>query len=131
MTDLRKISSMLPPMPRIATVRTLRQKGSERMKNLLIDPRPGQRLRQVRLFRHLSQGQLAKAIGVSVGTVQNYERGRVAISADRIAHLSRPLQCEPTDLLMVPGSPLRKRQWRDDRRRFLRSANGKHIMEEL
>jgi transcriptional regulator with XRE-family HTH domain len=69
------------------------------------DARPGERLRQVREHRKMSQRRLAKAIGVSVGTVQNYERGRVAITTDRLEQLARALQCEPADLLKPSGSP--------------------------
>jgi transcriptional regulator with XRE-family HTH domain len=43
---------------------------------------------------------------VSVGTIQNYEHGRVHITTDRLEQLARALQCEPVDLLMPPGSPL-------------------------
>jgi transcriptional regulator with XRE-family HTH domain len=69
------------------------------------DARLGERLRQVRLHRNISQGRLAKAISVTVGTIQNYERGRVVVSVDRIEQLARALQCEPTDLLRPSGSP--------------------------
>jgi transcriptional regulator with XRE-family HTH domain len=54
------------------------------------------RLHQVREHRHISQGQIAKAIGVSVGTVQNYEHARTHIPADRL---------EPADLLAPPEAP--------------------------
>jgi transcriptional regulator with XRE-family HTH domain len=70
-----------------------------------IDPRPGRRLHQVRDHRDMSQGRLARAIGVSVGTVQNYEHGRVHLTVDRLLELARALQCEPVDLLAPPGSP--------------------------
>lgn len=65
-----------------------------------------ERLRQVRQHRKISQGHIAKAIGVSVGTIQNYERGRAAITTGRLVQLARALQCEPADLLRPPGSPL-------------------------
>jgi transcriptional regulator with XRE-family HTH domain len=71
----------------------------------LIDPRLGKRLRQVREARGLSQGKLAQLIGVSVGTVQNYEHSRNRIPADRIAPIAVELQCRPADLLMSPDSP--------------------------
>jgi transcriptional regulator with XRE-family HTH domain len=63
------------------------------------------RLHQVREHRHISQGQIAKAIGVSVGTVQNYEHARTHIPADRLEQLARALQCEPADLLAPPEAP--------------------------
>ena len=40
----------------------------------------------------MSQGQLARAIGVSVGTIQNHEHGRVHITVDRLEELARALQ---------------------------------------
>jgi transcriptional regulator with XRE-family HTH domain len=71
-----------------------------------IDPRPGQRLRQIREHRETSQGQFAAAIGVSVGTIQGYEHGRAHMTIERLFELAGALQCEPADLLMEPGSPL-------------------------
>jgi transcriptional regulator with XRE-family HTH domain len=70
-----------------------------------IDPRPGQRLSEIRQHRNISQSQLAKAVGVSVGTIQNYEHRRNRITADRINELALMLQCNPVDLLADPGSP--------------------------
>jgi transcriptional regulator with XRE-family HTH domain len=65
----------------------------------------GHRLHVIREHRQISQGQIAKAVGVSVGTIQNYERGRVAITTDRIEQLASALQCEPVDLLAPPDAP--------------------------
>ena len=59
-----------------------------------VDPWPGQRLRQIREHRKISQAKLARAIGVTVGTIQNYERGRAHITTHRIEDLTRALQCE-------------------------------------
>jgi transcriptional regulator with XRE-family HTH domain len=67
---------------------------------------PGKRLLQIRLHREMSQAQIARALGVSVGTIQNYEHGRAHVTAERIAQLARALQCEPHDLLVPPDSPL-------------------------
>lgn len=77
------------------------------------DPQAGARLRQIRQHRGMSQRLLARTISVSVGTIQNYERGRVAITTDRLMQFARALQCEPADLLHPPGSPApRYRHWR-------------------
>lgn len=65
----------------------------------------GLRLRQLREARAISQGQVARAIGVSVGTVQGYEHGRTRITVDRLEQLAAALQCEPVELLAEPGSP--------------------------
>lgn len=64
----------------------------------------GKRLYQVRKHRNISQGQIARAVGVSVGTIQNYEHGRALITTDRLEQLAQALQCEPMDLLAEPGS---------------------------
>lgn len=53
----------------------------------------------------MSQGNLAKAVGVTVGTIQNYEHDRTPITTDRLAQLAQALKCEPADLLRPPGSP--------------------------
>jgi len=71
-----------------------------------VNSNSGQRLHQIRVHREKSQGQIAKAIGVSVGTIQNYEHGRAHITMGRIEQLARALQCEPADLLARPDSPL-------------------------
>lgn len=76
------------------------------------DGHAGERLRQIREHRGLSQGKAAKAIGVSVGTIQNYERGRVAITTDRLQQLARALQCEPADLLQPPNSAVPRYRYR-------------------
>ena len=76
------------------------------MEKRTVDPRPGQRLREVRQHREISPAKLAKAIGVSVGTIQHYEHGRVHITAERLLELAAALQCEPADLLMPPDFPL-------------------------
>jgi len=70
-----------------------------------VNSNSGQRLHQIRVHREKSQGQIAKAIGVSVGTIQNYEHGRAHITMGRIEQLARALQCEPADLLARPDSP--------------------------
>jgi len=76
------------------------------MNKRAIDSQPGKRLLEIRQHRGISQGRIAKVLGVSVGTVQNYEHGRTHITTDRLEQLARALQCEPADLLKPPGSPL-------------------------
>lgn len=67
--------------------------------------RTGERLHQIREHRNVSQARIAKAIGVSVGTIQGYEHGRTHITIDRLEQLAQALQCEPADLLISPGTP--------------------------
>jgi transcriptional regulator with XRE-family HTH domain len=67
-----------------------------------VDGRIGVRLAEVRKARGMSQGRLARAIGVSVGLVQAYER----ITVERLEDLAAVLQCEPADLITRgPGRP--------------------------
>jgi transcriptional regulator with XRE-family HTH domain len=49
-----------------------------------IDDYIGWRIRECRLSVHLTQEQLARALGVSFQQVQNYEKGANGISAVRL-----------------------------------------------
>jgi DNA-binding XRE family transcriptional regulator len=69
-----------------------------------IDAEIGARLAEVRRRCGLTQRQLAKAVGVELTTVQNWERGRTGLSAKRLAALANALHCQPIDLLMLPGT---------------------------
>ena len=64
----------------------------------------GKRLHQIREHRNISQARIARTVGVSVGTIQGYEHGRIRITADRLEQLAQALQCELIDLLAEPGS---------------------------
>jgi transcriptional regulator with XRE-family HTH domain len=67
-----------------------------------IDPQIGIRLAEIRR-RGLTQRQLATAIGVTLTSLQNYERGRNAITGRRLDALASALLCKPIDLLIPPG----------------------------
>ena len=69
-----------------------------------IDAEIGARLAEVRRRCGLTQRQLAKAVGVQLTTVQNWERGRTGLPAKRLAALANALHCQPIDLLMLPGN---------------------------
>ena len=69
-----------------------------------IDAKIGARLAEVRRWRGLTQRQLAKAVGVTITAIQNWERGRHAISAKHFGPLADALYCQPLDLLMLPGT---------------------------
>lgn len=71
-----------------------------------IDVSVGERLRQARKVRGLSQGALGEAIGISFQQVQKYERGFNRVSASKLAeaalYLGVPIQyffSEIADLL--------------------------------
>jgi transcriptional regulator with XRE-family HTH domain len=68
-----------------------------------IDPQIGIRLAEIRRRRGLTQRQLATAIGVTLTSLQNYERGRNAITGRRLDALASALFCKPIDLLIQPG----------------------------
>ena len=69
-----------------------------------IDAEIGARLAEVRRRCGLTQRHLAKAIGVQLTTVQNWERGRTGLPAKRLATLANALHCQPIDLLTLPGT---------------------------
>jgi transcriptional regulator with XRE-family HTH domain len=72
-----------------------------------IDGCVGARLAETRQSRGLSQGHVAKAIGVTTGTIQAYEHGRTRIAVERLEDLAKALQCEAADLL-TPARPHRR-----------------------
>src|SRR5262249_27645482 len=74
-----------------------------------IDAEIGARLAEVRRRCGLTQRQLAKAVGVQLTTVQNWERGRTGLPAKRLATLANALHCQPIDLLMLPGTAVTPR----------------------
>jgi transcriptional regulator with XRE-family HTH domain len=61
-------------------------------------------LAEIRRSRGLTQRQLASAIGVTLTSLQNYERGRNAITARRLDALALALRCKPIDLRLPSGS---------------------------
>jgi transcriptional regulator with XRE-family HTH domain len=69
-----------------------------------IDAMIGARLAEVRRHCGLTQRQLAKAVGVTLTTIQNWERGRTGLPGKRLAALANALHCQPIDLLMLPGT---------------------------
>ncbi len=58
----------------------------------------GQRLRERRKELGINQGELAKALGVSVSAVSNYENGQNAMREDVLLRLLRVLDIEPNYL---------------------------------
>lgn len=56
----------------------------------------GRRLRFARKVRRLSQGALARAVGVSFQQVQKYERGANRVSASMLRSLQSSLRCRST-----------------------------------
>ena len=59
----------------------------------------GQRIRLLREHRHMTQAQLARAIGVSYQQVYKYERGIDRLSIGRLVMIAEALSISPLDLL--------------------------------
>ena len=58
----------------------------------------GQRLRERRKELGISQGELAKALGVSLSAVSNYENGQNAVREDVLLRLFQVLDVDPNYL---------------------------------
>ena len=71
-----------------------------------IDPNDGQRVVELRKYMGMTQLQLAKALGLSVGAIQHMENGRARITSQRFRQLAKVLRVETADLAKPPGSPL-------------------------
>lgn len=59
----------------------------------------GDRLRQVRNLRRLSQDELGGRIGVEKSTISKYEKGKRGLSARTVIDLAAALNCSPAWLL--------------------------------
>lgn len=55
-------------------------------------------LKSIRTEAHMTQGQLAKLLGVDIKTVGNWERGRTALNLDDACAICDVLHCTPNDL---------------------------------
>lgn len=58
----------------------------------------GQNIKRYRKQAQMSQIELAKASGLSIGTIQGYEQGRYVPKIDNIKKLADALNCTPDDL---------------------------------
>lgn len=61
-------------------------------------------LKYYRGLRGWTQGQLAKQIGVTIQTINRYEKGTAGISVPTITLLAKALEIEESDLVN-PGEP--------------------------
>lgn len=66
----------------------------------------GQRIRKLRLERKLTQGQLAKAIGITQGSLTQLETGKSKSPASTtLTELARVFEVDPDWLMTGKGSP--------------------------
>ena len=59
----------------------------------------GQRIKQVRRSRDMTQERLAEALSVSVGYISQIERGVTKINLDTLAAVAAHLNCELSELV--------------------------------
>ena len=72
----------------------------------------GQRLRERRLELGMSQGELARALGVSPGAVSNYESGQNAMREEVLLQLFRVLDVDPNYLYTPVWAAASPALWR-------------------
>jgi transcriptional regulator with XRE-family HTH domain len=63
-----------------------------------LDVAMGQRIRERRRALGMSQGDLARALGITFQQVQKYERGANRVSFSRLMDIVRALGCQLADL---------------------------------
>jgi len=71
-----------------------------------VDQKLACRLRELRAHCNISMAELARAIGVTKGTISGYLHGKSNIPSERLGTFARAMHCEERDLHMPPGSPL-------------------------
>lgn len=59
----------------------------------------GRRIKAMRVARHVSQDDLAAAIGVTYQQIQKYESGFTRVAASRLCDIAGALDCSPLELL--------------------------------
>ena len=69
-------------------------------------PTVGKRLAELRASRRISQRQLAKHLGITTTTVQNWEHSRAMIPIGRLRQLGDALGCDDIELLRAPGAAI-------------------------
>ena len=70
-------------------------------RNTAYDRQLGNRLRQLRFTRGMSQTELGNALGISFQQIQKYENGTNAIASTRIPALCKALGINPEELYKV------------------------------
>ena len=81
----------------------------------------GQRIRQIRKARGLSQDQLAEQVGISTVHVSHIENANTKLSLPVFVRLTEVLQV-PADELLQGAAPVRRQQAEEDILRLLEAA---------
>jgi putative transcriptional regulator len=75
-------------------------------KGMTIDtPRIRLRLAERREAAHLTQGELAKKVGIQTHSISNIERGKHDPSNETLTRICIALDCQPGDLLYIDTPP--------------------------
>jgi transcriptional regulator with XRE-family HTH domain len=74
----------------------------------MLQKKLGQRIADLRKTRHLTQAQLAKAVGCSVEFISMVERGVNAPSVARLEDFAKALKVRVVDLFTFPGRQPRR-----------------------
>ena len=82
----------------------------------------GQRIRQIRKARRLSQDQLAEQVGISTVHVSHIENANTKLSLPVFVRLTEVLQV-PADELLQGAVPVRRQQAEEDILRLLDSCD--------
>jgi transcriptional regulator with XRE-family HTH domain len=67
---------------------------------------------ELRAYCNITPRELARAVGVTRGTISDYLHGKSSVPSERLATLARAMHCEERDLRMPPGSPLPRLRFR-------------------
>jgi transcriptional regulator with XRE-family HTH domain len=65
----------------------------------------GMRLQEIRKRRGVSQGDLARQLGIHQSLISQYERGYLRLHGALIVRLARALQTTPDEILSVESNP--------------------------
>ena len=73
-------------------------KAKKKLPTHPIDIRVGERIREIRLLRKMTQTELAKKVGVRFQQVQKYETGLNRVAASRLHMIAEALDVEVGEL---------------------------------
>lgn len=83
----------------------------------------GQRIRQIRKARGLSQDQLAEQVGISTVHVSHIENANTKLSLPVFVRLTEVLQVPADELLLQGAAPVRRQQAEEDILRLLEGCD--------